>query len=59
MSDEVTFQLLKQYLVRIPAIEGTIGSGVFDNGNWWVKFSIDVEHRLAWNVVQELGHVLN
>jgi len=26
---------------------------------WWVKFTIDIEHVLAWNVVQELGHVLN
>jgi len=24
-----------------------------------VKFSIDLDHPLAWNVVQELGHVLN
>jgi len=30
-----------------------------DNGCWWVKFTIDIGHPLAWNVVQELGHVLN
>jgi hypothetical protein len=24
-----------------------------------VKFTIDIEHPLAWNVVQELGHILN
>jgi hypothetical protein len=24
-----------------------------------VKFAIDIEHPLAWSVVQELGHVLN
>ena len=26
---------------------------------WWIKFKIDVEHPLAWQTVQELGHVLN
>jgi hypothetical protein len=24
-----------------------------------VKFSLDIDHKLAWNVVQELGNVLN
>jgi hypothetical protein len=24
-----------------------------------VKFEIDIGHPLAWNVVQELGHILN
>jgi hypothetical protein len=59
MLDETAFQSLKQYLARVPGITGTIGSGLCDDGNWWVKFSIDIEHRLAWSVVQELGHVLN
>lgn len=26
---------------------------------WWLKFSLDKQHPLAWNVVQELAHVLN
>jgi hypothetical protein len=30
-----------------------------DDGNWWIKFAIDLDHKLAWNVVQELGHILN
>ena len=47
------------FLKRVPAITGTIGSGVTNNGQWWVKFTIEIEHPLAWNVVQELGHVLN
>src|SRR5688500_17345460 len=33
--------------------------GQLDGGGWWVKFSLDISHRLTWNVVQELGHVLN
>jgi len=28
-------------------------------GLWWVKFKIDIKHPLAWQVVQELGHVVN
>jgi hypothetical protein len=36
-----------------------MGSGTGDNGRWWVKMIIDIDHPLAWNVVQELGCVLN
>jgi hypothetical protein len=59
MSDESAFQSLKQYLLSIPGVTGPIGSGFFENGFWWVKFSIDIDHPLSWRVVQELGHVLN
>jgi hypothetical protein len=59
MPDQEALDLLKRYLARIPAIDGTIGSGTFDDGRWWVKFSINIGHPLAWNVIQELGHVLN
>lgn len=56
--------LLVDFIATIPGIQLTdtpsrgIGSGV-DEQMWWVKFSIDIHHQLAWNVVQELGHVLN
>jgi hypothetical protein len=53
------FERLIGFLRRIPAIEDGIGCGAFDDQRWWVKFSIDIEHALAWQVVQELGHVLN
>jgi hypothetical protein len=58
------FHNLISYLARVPAVEtnstpsGGIGSGVAD-GIWWVKFTLDLSHPLAWNVVQEFGHVLN
>jgi hypothetical protein len=58
------FANLISYLGRIPAVEvndtpsGGFGSGIA-NDVWWVKFSINVDHALAWNAVQELGHVLN
>lgn len=66
MTDEhhPKFTKLVDFLARIPAIESNdtpsrgIGSGESDAG-WWVKFQIDVDHDLAWNTVQEMGHVLN
>jgi hypothetical protein len=30
-----------------------------ESGGWWLKLTIDISHSLAWNVVQEYGHVLN
>ena len=58
------FAELVSYLRRIPAVEvndtpsGGFGAGS-ENGVWWVKFSIDLDHSLSWHTVQELGHVLN
>jgi hypothetical protein len=59
MADQRAFGTLVDYLQRIPAVRGAIGSGHFENGGWWVKFSIDTSHDLAWHTVQELGHALN
>lgn len=58
------YQTLIDFLSRIPAVEVNdspsrgLGSGG-DAGGWWVKFSIDIDHDLAWETVQELGHALN
>ena len=62
MADE--FAELEAYLRRVPGIDTSMrerkfGKGQADNGNWWIKFSIDIDHPLACNVVQELGNVLN
>ena len=59
MDDERTFQKLLAYLARVPAVQRPISNGRFEDGRWWVKFSLDISHALAWNVVQEFGHVLN
>jgi hypothetical protein len=59
MSDETALQPLIEYLSKVPGIEGQLGSGFLDDGRWWIKFTIDTLHELAWRVVQELGHVLN
>jgi hypothetical protein len=58
------FGTLIDFLARIPAVDENdtpsrgFGSGEGD-GQWWVKFTIDIDHDLAWHTVQELGHVLN
>ena len=57
--DERAFKSLIDYLERIPAIKKPIGFGIYDNGFWWVKFEININANLAWNVVQEFGCVLN
>jgi len=53
------FNKLINFLKEVPSINEGIGSGFYENGNWWVKFSIDIKHNLAWQVVQELGYVVN
>lgn len=55
----MSFEPLINFLCRIPGIGKSKGSGLDEDGSWWVKFSIDIQHPLAWHVVQELGHVLN
>ncbi|MGE3802656.1 MAG: hypothetical protein AB7H80_16695 [Candidatus Kapaibacterium sp.] len=56
--NEEHFQPLISFLQRVPGIEKTISCS--DSQKlWWVKFSIRLDHPLAWHVVQELGHVLN
>ena len=59
MDDTRDFEPLNRFLRRVPAIDASIANGRFGNGNWWVKLRIDVTHPLAWNIVQELGCVLN
>lgn len=58
MSNQI-FEKLIIFLEKIPATRGTITVGNGEDGRWWVKFTIDITHRLAWQTVQELGHVLN
>jgi len=59
MSDDLAFTSLESYLASVPSISLPFGHGREPDGQWWVKFSIDIESPLAWHVVQELGHVLN
>lgn len=57
--DDRAFTKLIEFLERVPAICGAIGKGADDDGRWWVKFDIDINHKYAWHTVQEFGHVLN
>ena len=64
MSAVPDFEKLLAFIERLPAIDlpagrKSIGCGSFENGNWWLKFSLDTKHPLAWRHVQELGYVLN
>ena len=59
MADESAFESLKTFLRKVPSIEPSIGSGFVEDGFWWVKLVIDIKHPLAWNAVQEFGHILN
>lgn len=49
---------LVAFLNQIPGAR-VISSDVTPDAYWWVKLEIDISHKLAWSVVQELGFVLN
>ena len=58
------FGTLIDFLARVPAVDvndtPSRGIGAGESGaGWWVKFTIDIDHDLAWHTVQEMGHVLN
>lgn len=57
--DERAFKSLTDYLVKIPSVMTPIATGSGDDGLWWVKFQIDIEHDLAWKAIQELSCVVN
>ncbi|SHF42408.1 hypothetical protein [Flavisolibacter ginsengisoli] len=57
--ETLIFQPLIDYLARVPAILSPIGTGIGDDGLWWVKFQIDIVNPLSWHVVQEFGCVIN
>ena len=59
MPDECSFETLKAFLARVPAIQSPIGVGQLEGGGWYAKFGLDIHHKLAWNIVQEFGHILN
>src|SRR5215475_3640543 len=58
------FEKLLAFMEKLPAIDlpagrKSIGRGTSENGNWWVKFTLNTKHDLAWRHVQEMGFVLN
>jgi len=57
--DQRAFKTLTEYLEKVPAINSPIASGSDEEGFWLIKFQIDIDHKYAWSVVQELGCVIN
>ncbi len=49
---------LVAFLNRIPSVN-VIAQEVTPSAYWWVKFTVDIEHPLAWSVVQALAFVFN
>ncbi len=60
MSD-LSFDRLYAFFSKVPSIQKNLIDSYGSDGKqaWWFKFQIDVDHPLAWQTVQELGHVLN
>ena len=50
--------ILVEFLNRVPAVR-VMASDSTPDAFWWVKLEIDISSPLAWQVVQELGFVLN
>lgn len=57
--DNRAFKTLIEYLEKIPSMTKPISFDSDENGLWWIKFQLDINNELAWNVVQELGCVIN
>jgi len=53
VSGERPFGALETYLASAPGVSSRFGHGQEPDRRWWVRFAIDVGHRLAWHVVQE------
>ena len=60
MSD-LSFDRLHQFFCKVPSVQEALIDAYGSDGQhaWWFKFQINIEHPLAWQTVQELGHVLN
>lgn len=53
------FDKLEKLISNLPAVDTPVSSGIYENGFWWVKFDINLEHPLSWRVVQVLAHSIN
>lgn len=53
------FNKLETFLLKLPSMQSPVANGRLNDGNWWVKFGLDIEHDLAWRVVQEIAYVTN
>lgn len=56
---ENNFDELLNYVCKLPGIEMPVSHSEPAVDLWWLKFSIDTMHPLAWKLVQEIAHVVN
>lgn len=58
---QLDFTRLAEFFKKVPSVgeHGLTAYGSDGNHAWWIKFQINIEHALAWQTVQEFGHVLN
>lgn len=52
------FDVFCAFISRVPAASFDSGS-LNEDGSWRAQIRIDIDHMLAWQVVQEFGFVLN
>lgn len=57
--DDRAFKSIIEYLEKIPSINSPLATGSDEGGFWWIKFQIDINNEYAWQVIQELGSVIN
>lgn len=55
---EKNLQVLTEFLSSIPDVK-VISSEVTQDVYWWIKLDIDIHSDISWNIIQELGYVLN
>jgi hypothetical protein len=53
------YSLLVGFLREVPAIKHDILTSAYIDDNWYVSFTIDINHVHAWNVVQIIGSIIN
>lgn len=55
------FKRLVEFFSKVPSVQADniLAYAYEQESIWWFKFKINTKHPLAWQTVQELGHVLN
>lgn len=42
------FSVLIDFMRKIPLMKNAISSGVYENGNRWINFSLDIHNKLTF-----------
>ena len=50
---------LEELIAHLPVVDAPVSSGIYENGFWWVKFDINLQHPMSWRVIQVLAHTIN